>query len=132
MVEMGGKTILPPVSFFLIHLVQELAQLIPDVNTRLEEIPPYEDAHESQRMIYSTRARLDRLDPPKYSSAALANSFSSPSSTSSLPPYEPALRPRSAGYRRTARDLDVSLCKLCVSMRVMREYPLPSQHYSGV
>ena len=92
-------------------MAQELAQLIPDVNTRLEEIPPYTDAHESQKIIYSTRGKLEHLEPPKYSSAALATSFSSPSSsTSSLPPYEPPYRPMSAGYRgprRMARLSDV-------------------------
>ncbi|CAI8002075.1 hypothetical protein GBAR_LOCUS3319 [Geodia barretti] len=91
----------------------ELAQLIPDVNTRLEEIPPYTDAHESQKIIYSTRGKLEHLEPPKYSSAALATSFSSPSSsTSSLPPYEPPYRPMSAGYRgprRMARLSDASV-----------------------
>ena len=107
--------------------IKELAQLIPDVNTRLEEIPPYNDAHESQKIIYSTRGKLEHLEPPKYSSAALAGSFSSPSSsTSSLPPYEPLARPMSAGYRgprRTPRHPDVSLTVLegncCINKRIV-------------
>lgn len=82
--------------------VQELAQLIPDVNTRLEEVPPYNDSRESQKIIYSTRSKLERLDPPTYSSAAAAGSFSSPSSTSSLPPYEVSPRPSSAGSSPTS------------------------------
>ena len=79
--------------------LQELAQLIPDVNTRLEEVPPYTDSRESQKIIYSTRSRLERLEPPAYSSAAIAAS----SSSSSLPPYETSSRPPSAGSKGTRR-----------------------------
>ena len=38
---------------------QELAQVIPDVNTRLQEIPPYEEGQESQKIIYLTQRRLE-------------------------------------------------------------------------
>ena len=48
---------------------QELAQLIPDVGTsRIQEVPAYNGGRESTRIVVDTRAKLDQVELPPYTS----------------------------------------------------------------
>lgn len=90
----------------MLILLKELAQLIPDVNTRLEEIPTYTKCRESQKIIYSTRKKLEQLEPPSYSSAAGASS--------SVSPYD-ITQPASSGSREMHKTYTRRVSQLSLS-----------------
>ncbi len=85
-----------PIPLMYSHSVpQELAGLIPDVATRVQELPTYTGSRESTRILYSCRSQLEQLEPPEYGSSAGEGSCPAFSISPPSPPPSSSLSPSS-------------------------------------